>query len=100
VPCGFAPGVYWVRNDGEAIHFHGDMGSAERGRFVYYGVVQDGHLSASVHWRRERWYWTIDRDFRFEGRLSPVVVSERAAIVAGTAAAEGKVPKPAEICPL
>lgn len=70
IRCGFPPGAYWVRYEEEAIHFRGVLESAERGRFVYTGTVRDGRLTADVSWRRERWYWTIDRDFRFEGTLA------------------------------
>jgi len=100
VPCGFAPGVYWLRLDGDAIHFRGVMESPERGRFTYVGVIRAGHLSATINWRRERWYWSIDRNFRFEGTLSAKAVTERAARVARIAAAEGELPKPPEVCPL
>lgn len=100
VPCGFAPGKYWIRYDGDAIHFRGVMESPARGRFTYLGVVRGGHLSASVNWHKERWYWTIDRDFRFEGTLSGIAVTQRADAVARLAAAEAKLPKLKEICPL
>lgn len=101
VPCGFVPGVYWVRREGDAIHFTGTMGSHERGRFLYEGVIRDGKMSAKVNWRKERWYWTVDRDFRFEGGLdeTPVIESARTAMLRAIAAAGGP-PQPVEICPL
>ncbi len=70
VPCGYPPGVYWVRVSGDAIHFRGELDRPGGGRFVYVGVVRDGRIEADINWRRERWYWTIDRDFRFEGRIA------------------------------
>lgn len=100
VPCGFAPGKYWVRHEGDAIHFRGVMESPERGRFLYIGVVRDGRLSASVNWRKERWYWTIDRDFRFDATLSGATVTQRPDAVARLAVAEAKLPKSEEVCPL
>lgn len=69
VPCGFPPGEYWVRYSGGAVHFRGELQSSERGRFAYSGVIRDGRVTAHINWRKERWYWTIDRDFRFEGVL-------------------------------
>lgn len=100
VPCGFAPGPYSARAVGDAIHFHGEMKSAERGKFTYVGVVRDGRLSAKIHWHKDRWYWSIDRDFRFEGSIAASRVTERATSVARTATAQGQVPKGRDVCPL
>lgn len=68
VPCGFLPGPYraWTTNEG--VRFEGILASADRGRFLYQGVVRDGKIYARLNWRKERWYWTIDKDFRFEGK--------------------------------
>ena len=67
VPCGFPPGPYRARRTDEGIQFEGVLESPDRGRFLYSGLVKDGRLVAQVNWRKERWYWTIDKDFRFEG---------------------------------
>lgn len=69
VRCGFAPGFYWVRFIEGAIHFQGELESAERGRFTYSGVVRDGQVIAHIKWRHRRWYWSINRDFVFRGDL-------------------------------
>ncbi len=100
VPCGFAPANYWVRSVGDAIHFRGEMGSPERGMFRYTGVVRGKHLTAKINWRRDRWYWTVDRDFKFEGTLSDIPVRESAAIVARRAQSAGPEPNLPAICPL
>jgi len=97
VPCGFSPGPYWVRYTEDGIHFKGELRSPESGRFFYSGVVQDGRLEVSINWRKERWYWTIDRDFRFEGELVPVTPvggMPSAARVAMAAASEPRVCEP------
>lgn len=70
IPCGFPPKPYWVRFVDDDIHFHGTLESSERGRFRYEGVISGKQLSVRINWRRERWYWTIDRDFWFEGTLA------------------------------
>ncbi|MDX1555640.1 MAG: hypothetical protein R3212_06410 [Xanthomonadales bacterium] len=67
VPCGFPPGPYRARRTDEGIEFEGILESPDRGRFLYTGLVKDGKLVARINWRKERWYWTIDKDFRFEG---------------------------------
>jgi hypothetical protein len=67
VPCGFLPGLYKAWTTDEGVRFEGILTSADRGRFHYQGVVRDGNIYARLNWRKERWYWTIDKDFRFEG---------------------------------
>lgn len=84
VPCGFPPGPYWVRYQDDAIHFRGELNSPESGEFVYSGVVQDDRLTVTMNWRRDRWYWSIERDFWFEGSLKASPVS-------------GSVPNPSSI---
>ncbi len=67
VPCGFLPGPYRSRETDEGIRFEGVLESPDRGRFRYTGLVKNGKVYAQINWRKERWYWTIDKDFRFEG---------------------------------
>ena len=76
VPCGFLPGPYRAWVTAEGTRFEGVLQSPERGRFLYQGLVKDGKVYARLNWRKERWYWTIDKDFRFEG-----VRAERSATV-------------------
>lgn len=71
VPCGFAPSPYWVRHTEDGIRFKGELESPKSGRFIYSGVVRDERVKVAINWRKERWYWTIDRDFWFEGELAP-----------------------------
>ena len=79
VPCGFVPAIYWIRLAGDETHFRGEMTSPERGKFTYTGIVRGKRVTAKINWRRERWYWSIDRDFRFEGVLSEEAMTESAA---------------------
>lgn len=87
VPCGFSPGVYWVRFSEDGIHFRGELESAERGRFLYSGVVRDGRLTAHINWRKDRWYWSIDRNFWFKGALAETVAAVSAKTAVGQAVA-------------
>ncbi|MEQ9260736.1 MAG: hypothetical protein RIG84_16745 [Roseovarius sp.] len=36
---------------------------------VWNGTAVDGKVSGVVTWTMRRWYWTIERDFEFEGVL-------------------------------
>jgi hypothetical protein len=76
VPCGFSPGRYKPWSTDKGVRFDGVLTSPDRGRFHYKGVVREGRVFARLMWRKERWYWTIDKDFRFEG-----VRAERSASV-------------------
>jgi len=67
--CGFQPGHYWVRKEGDITHFRGELVS-ERGTFVYFGKIKDGKVEAKIKWAIKRWYWTINRDFAFNGSLT------------------------------
>lgn len=75
IKCSFMPGDYWTRRNGEAVEFHGVLESPERGRFTYRGTVVAGRLEAKIHWLRERWYWTVDRDYVFEGSVDDAAQS-------------------------
>jgi hypothetical protein len=94
VPCGFAPAPYWVRYDGDAIHFQAELHSPASGTFAYLGVVRDGQLTATMHWRKDRWYWSLSRDFWFEGTLAEVDARQSAASVALVAAASTEACEP------
>ncbi|MDZ7839214.1 MAG: hypothetical protein U5R46_00105 [Gammaproteobacteria bacterium] len=84
IRCGFEPGAYWVRRVNGGIAFRGTLQSPDRGRFRYEGFVRDGEIEVSIDWRQERWYWTVDRQLRFEGQL---VAGERPAMTLGNARA-------------
>lgn len=97
VPCGFSPGPYWVRYAEDGIHFKGELQSPKSGRFLYSGVVRGEQLTVTINWRKERWYWTIDRNFWFEGELArptPASGNPSATRVAMAAAFEPRVCEP------
>jgi hypothetical protein len=100
VPCGFEPTIYWVRMVGDEIHFRGEMASAESGRFAYSGVVNGNRLVATVDWRKDRWYWSIRRQFRFEGDLSEAPITSSVAAMVERARKASVTPEPDVVCPL
>lgn len=93
VPCGFPPGPYWVRYEGDEIHFRGELRSPESGEFAYSGVVRDDQLTVILKWRKERWYWSIERDFWFEGTLRATPVANSASSPARIAVAAATDPR-------
>ena len=65
---GFKPGPYWVRYDDGKLHFFARLTSEENGVMTYKGTITGAMMESRVHWVRPRWYWTMERDFRFVGR--------------------------------
>lgn len=67
---GFTPDAYWVRQEGDAIHFRAELKSPEHGTIVYEGQLRGDELEASFVWTKKRWYWNVERDFWFKGKLA------------------------------
>lgn len=68
--CGFPKGAYTVTREGDAIHFRTETTCpVTDAALVYTGTVQDGRIKGTYTWTKERWYWTIEKDFWFEGEL-------------------------------
>jgi hypothetical protein len=65
----FADAPYWVRTNGEETHFFAELTSPTDGRMVWQGSVVRGVLTGTMHWTRERWYWTVDVEHAITGRL-------------------------------
>ncbi len=65
---GFSPAPYWVRWDADGIHFLAELESEEHGKMRYEGVFDGNEMRVVAYWKKERWYWTIERTYRFRGR--------------------------------
>jgi hypothetical protein len=70
IEYGFSPRPYWVRESDGVVHFLAEMISEEHGVIVYTGSVRGDVLKATYTWTRDRWYWTVVREFWFEGTLA------------------------------
>ncbi len=64
---GFAESPYWVRTEGGRIHFLAEIESPTHGKMLWKGSVSGDSLEASYLWVKERWYWTIRREYRLRG---------------------------------
>lgn len=64
---GFKPGPYWVRLEKGRVHFMSRLTSADNGVMTYQGTIVDSKMDATVDWIKPRWYWTMKRQFRFQG---------------------------------
>lgn len=66
---GFAPGPYWVRLVNGRLHFLAELKSEENGTMTYRGTIDGTSIDANVEWVKPRWYWTMERTFRFQGKI-------------------------------
>jgi len=79
--CGYPPAPYYVRHLGERIEFVSESTCDKYDATMSWrGTIEDGVIKGRVRWTAERWYWTIKKEFWFEGTLAddarPVVVNE------------------------
>ena len=66
---GFLPAPYWVRQGSKGLQFLAELKSPDHGTMRYEGVLDGKELMVIGYWKKERWYWTIERTYR--GRGSP-----------------------------
>jgi hypothetical protein len=66
---GFTPAAYWTRRDAKGIRFLAELKSPEHGTMRYEGVFDGKKMTATAYWKKERWYWTVERMYRFKGSL-------------------------------
>lgn len=64
---GFKPGPYWIRLENGRLMFMARLTSVENGVMTYQGTILGSKIDATVDWIKPRWYWTMERQFRFRG---------------------------------
>ena len=67
---GFTPAPYWVRRGPKGLQFLAELKSPEHGTMRYEGVLDGKKLTVAGYWKKERWYWTIERTYKGHGRPS------------------------------
>ena len=67
---GFAAAPYWLRLDGDIVHFRAEMHSPEAGIIAFTGHVAGDTLDATSVWTRERWYRTVRLDSWYQGKIA------------------------------
>jgi hypothetical protein len=65
----FADAPYWVRVEGDRIHFLAEMTSPTDGTMRWKGTIQGDTLEGTMRWTKKRWYWTIDTEHQIRGKL-------------------------------
>jgi hypothetical protein len=64
---GFEPSPYYVRVEGNQIRFLAETVSPTHGTMVWKGTVSGNQLEGGFRWTRERWYWTVRRNYDVKG---------------------------------
>lgn len=64
---GFSRSPYYVRMEGEEIQFLAETVSPTHGTMVWKGTVRKNRIDGGFRWTKERWYWTVLRDFDVKG---------------------------------
>jgi hypothetical protein len=67
---GFPAAPYWVRLDSDGLHFRATLHSPEDGKILFEGVFDGEEMRATAHWTKERWYWTVEQEILFSGRVA------------------------------
>ena len=65
----FSEAPYWVRVEGDQVHFLAELTSPTDGKMVWRGSVRGDILEGTMRWTKERWYWTIDVEHKIRGKL-------------------------------
>ena len=65
----FATSPYWIRTEGETIHFLAELNSPTDGKMIWKGTIAGDKLKGTMHWTRKRWYWTIEAEHIIEGEV-------------------------------
>ena len=69
--CGFPKSPYWVRFAEDGIHFMSETQCPKtQATIVWQGIVKDGEVEGTFTWTKKRWYWTIEKEFWFKGKLA------------------------------
>ena len=64
---GFGESPYWIRIEGDRVHFLSETTSPSHGTMVWKGTITGDRIEATYRWTKERWYWTLRREYQIRG---------------------------------
>ncbi len=68
--CGYPARPYFVRQVGNKIEFISESNCLYKdAKIVWRGTIDGDTLKGVSSWTVKRWYWTIEKEFWFEGTL-------------------------------
>lgn len=74
--CNYPASPYFVRKRDEALEFVSETRCPHKdATIVWRGTIENGIIKGESTWTLKRWYWTVEKKFWFEGKLSEQTVS-------------------------
>ena len=74
--CNYPASPYFVRKRDEVLEFVSETRCPYKdATIVWRGTIENGTIKGESTWTVKRWYWTVDKKFWFEGKLSEQTVS-------------------------
>lgn len=71
VRCNYPAAPYFTRKLGNATEFVTELHCLDKdATMVWRGTIEKGTIKGNMTWTSERWYWTIEKKFRFNGTLT------------------------------
>ena len=68
--CGYPARPYFIRHVDGKIEFISESHCLYKdAKIEWRGTVEDGTIKGESIWTVDRWYWTIEKEFLFEGTL-------------------------------
>lgn len=68
--CKYPARPYFIRQVGDRIEFISETRCPDKdAKIVWRGTVDDGTIKGVFTWTTVRWYWTIEKEFSFEGTI-------------------------------
>ena len=79
--CKYPARPYFVRSNGNQTEFISETQCPYKdARIIWRGTIQGDKIKGVSTWTVKRWYWTVENNFEFEGklteRLTPVANTE------------------------
>jgi len=79
--CNYPARPYFIRKVGNTIEFISETRCRDKdAKIVWRGIVDGETIKGGFHWTSHRWYWTVEKDFQFEGKLikgtTPIIGSQ------------------------
>ncbi len=69
--CNYPRAPYYVRENSDAVDFVGETHCLDKdAKISWRGSVEGDKIKGTFTWNVKRWYWTIEKNFWFEGQLT------------------------------
>lgn len=69
--CKYPARPYFVRTNGDRTEFISETKCPYKdAKIIWRGTIEGDTIKGKSTWVMKRWYWTVESDFEFEGKLS------------------------------